>query len=195
MNSHSRPLRTLAATLATATLITGVPAQAAPSTARPTAISTTVSSDLVTYRDGVQDGGGHDIVRVALRSAPANTTEASVTLTFDEAPAAGDGQVIWFNLDADPRPEAVLTAYAYSEWQVARANGWNAEGININHKGCFTYRAKSKNVKVTFNPDCFAPASHVSVSAAGFHSDSKGSTLDYAPGKKKWTAQVDAHAF
>ena len=148
----------------------------------------------VVVKDGEQSGEGYDVKRVVLRSAAEEGRRASARIVFAETPDSGDAFLVWFDLDKDAKPDALLSAYAESEWWVARSKSWKKTGKGLTRSGCFALKNVDQGFVVRFDPHCLAHPKKVRVSVEGFGYDGDGVVdEDFAPGERGWSEPVRSY--
>ncbi len=149
------------------------------------------SAYTTTMKDGPNPGlgsPGSDVRRVRVYSAT-DYEPAVVSVRFAAEQRAGyDGISVWFNLDRDKRPEAVLHALAYSEYSINKTNSWTKTGKDILDKNCFQPDLSGDTATVEFTPNCFGQTKTMAISVSGDSYDGR----DYAPSRFKWSKRIRA---
>lgn len=103
---------------------------------------------------------------------------------------AYDGAIFWLNLDHDPKPNMVITAFTGSSVDWTKSNGWKGDR-NIT-KNCGLVTIAANKASLIFDPHCLGKSKKMQVSVATFRYDAAdgGLSYDYAPGKKMWTTRM-----
>lgn len=142
--------------------------------------------------DGVQSGEGYDVKRVRLASAVEGEKRAVVRVRFADTHEVGlDGVDVWFDIDRDKRPDAVLTAYPDSEYYLSEVDGWRDEGDEITDEGCVRARNRDDQFVIRFNPHCLATPKAFRVAVMGFRYDEEGYVArDWAPARRTLSKRV-----
>lgn len=153
------------------------PAQAAPPTER-------------TISDPVEPDLAYDIVSVTLSSAPAPGEMARVSVEHDRRVRTGDGLELWVDTDADRQPDLYLIGYAFSEYAVFKARGWDGRGRNISDRGCASLTMRGARSVVRFAPSCVGASTTFAVSVRSFVQGEPDATADHLPGPDRLTKKV-----
>lgn len=147
----------------------------------------------VTVDDGVESGAGWDLRRVEVGSAVRGGRDGVVRLVTARQPRVGQAYSVWFDLDRDARPDAVLTAYVDSEWSVRRARSWSRSGASLDRSGCFDLDGVRRGYRILVDPHCLARPRSFRVAAAGFRHDLRTGEVerrDWAPAPRTWGPRV-----
>ena len=180
--AHNRDMRRLLLpVLALALLATATPAAAAPPTER-------------TITDAVEPGKAYDVVSMTLTAAPAEGENAKLVVRHGRRVDTGDGIDVWFDTDGDRDPDLYLTGYAFSEYVVYKARGFDGHGRDISDRGCVKLRMTGKRSIVRFDPSCLAPSETFAVSVRSFVHGRPERTADKVPGPARLTKKVRSYA-
>lgn len=172
-----RRLGTLTAALVAAALaVSMAPAYAAPPTER-------------VVEDRAESRMAYDVLSVTLSAAPPGR-KAKVVVQHARRVAVGDGIDVWFDTDDDRKPDIYLTGYAFSEYAVFKARGWDGHGRDISNRGCISLKMVDRRSVIRFDPSCLAPSARFSVSVRSFVLDEPDDTVDHVPGKERLTKKV-----
>jgi hypothetical protein len=163
--------------LTTVLAATVAPASAAPPTER-------------TIKDAREPGKAYDIRTVTTTSAPSAEKKAKVVVEHDRRVHVGDGIDLWIDTDRDRVPDIYLTGYAFSEYAVYKARGWEGHGRDISDLGCATLRMRGVKSVVKVDPSCLAPSTRFSVSVRSFVQNRPERTADHVPGSERLTGAV-----
>jgi hypothetical protein len=166
--------RLLVPVLALAVLAIAGPAVAAPPTER-------------TITDATEQGKAYDVVSVTMKAAPSAGRKAQVTVVHARRVAVGDGIDFWVDTDDDRQPDLYLTGYAFSEFAVYKAHGFDGHGRDISDKGCATLKMIGTKSVIRFDPSCLAPSTRFAVSVRSFVQDRPAGTADNVPGADRLT--------
>jgi hypothetical protein len=172
--------RVLLTALVLAVLATAAPAAAAVPNER-------------TVADRAEPGKAYDVVSMTLTAAPAEGERAKVVVEHGRRVDTADGIDVWFDTDGDREPDIYLTGYAFSEYVVYKARGWDGHGRDISDLGCVSLRMTGKRSIVRFEPDCLAPSETFSVSVKSFVQDRPERTADKVPGVERLTKKVSSY--
>jgi hypothetical protein len=156
---------------------TAAPAVAAPPTQR-------------TIKDPVEPGKAYDILAVTLKSAPGEGRKAQVLVEHGRRVQVGDGLDLWIDTDDDRLPDLYVTGYAFSEYAVYKARGWDGHGRDISDRGCATLKMRGSRSIVRVDPSCLAPSTRFAVSVRSFVQDRPAATADNVPGSERLTKKV-----
>ncbi|GAB6986296.1 hypothetical protein JCM10369A_28200 [Nocardioides pyridinolyticus] len=143
-----------------------------------------------TIADAVEPGKAYDVVSVTLTAAAAEGKKASVVVRHHRRVDSGDGIDMWFDTDGDRSPDIYLTGYAFSEYAVYKARGFDGHGRDISDRGCVQLRMTGKRSVVRLDPGCLAPSETFSVSVRSFVHDQPRRTVDNVPGPDRLTKRV-----
>ena len=143
-----------------------------------------------TITDAVEPGKAYDVVSVTLTAAAAEGQKASVVVRHDRRVQVSDGIDMWFDTDGDRSPDLYLTGYAFSEYAVYKARGFDGHGREISDLGCVKLRMTGKRSIVRLDPSCLAPSETFSVSVRSFVHDQPERTADKVPGPNRLTKKV-----
>lgn len=157
------------------------PASAAPPTER-------------TITDAVEPGKAYDVVSMTLMSAPAEGKRAKLVVKHGRRVDTGDGIDVWLDTDGDRQPDLYLTGYAFSEYAVYKARGFDGHGRNISDRGCVRLRMTGTRSIVRFDPSCLAPSETFAVSVRSFVHNRPERTADKVPGPARLTKKVRSYA-
>lgn len=146
-----------------------------------------------TVEDPAENNKAYDIRSVTLMAA-AEGAKAKVVVVHGRRVAGGDGVSVWFDTDDDRLPDIFLTGYAFSEYAVYKARGWNGHGRDISSRNCVSLKMVGKRSVIRFDPSCLAPSARYSVSVRSFVQDEPESTVDYVPGSERLTKKVRSYA-
>ena len=147
-----------------------------------------------TITDARESGKAWDVVRVTLTAASAEGAKAKVVVRHTREADAGDGVEMWMDTDADAVPDLYLIGYAYSEYVLYRASGWDGHGRDISDRGCASMRITGKRTVVRFAPDCVGPSSSFAVSVRSSVQGRPARTADQVPGPDRLTKYVVSYA-
>ncbi|GAB3199866.1 hypothetical protein GCM10027062_17710 [Nocardioides hungaricus] len=147
-----------------------------------------------TIADRVEPRKAYDIVSTTLTAAPAAGKKAKVAVTHDRRVRSGDGVAFWFDTDGDRLPDIYLTGYAFSEYRVYKARGWDGRGREIGDRGCASLRMIGKKSIARLDPSCLAPSTTFSVSVRSFVQGEPERTVDRVPGVDRLTRRVRSYA-
>lgn len=172
--------RILVAVLALA-LLAAAPAAAAVPTER-------------TISDPVEPRKAYDVVSMTLTAAPTKSGRARVVVTHDRRVDTGDGINAWFDTDGDREPDIFLTGYAFSEYAVYKARGFDGHGRDISDLGCVRLRMTGTKSILRLDPSCLAPSETFSASVESFVNDQHTRTADRVPGPSRLTKKVRSYA-
>lgn len=167
--------------VALAVLAVAAPALAAPPTER-------------TITDAVEPGKAYDVVSITLKAAPAAGRKAQVTVVHARRVAVGDGIDFWVDTDDDRQPDLYVTGYAFSEYAVYKAHGWDGHGRDISDRGCARLTMTGLKSIIRFDPSCLAPSTRFAVSVRSFVQDRPARTADHVPGTDRLTKRVRSYA-
>ena len=142
-----------------------------------------------TVEDRAEPGKAYDVLSVTLTAAPPGR-KAKVVVEHARRVRVGDGIDIWFDTNDDRLPDIYLTGYAFSEYAVYKARGWDGHGRDISNRGCVSLKMVDRKSVVRFDPSCLAPSARFSVSVRSFVQDEPESTVDYVPGSERLTKKV-----
>lgn len=171
------PPAALAAALAAALLASAAPALAAPPTERSIA-------------DAAEPGKAYDILQVTMKSAPAEGRKALVVVDHDRRVQVRDGIDLWVDTDDDRLPDLYITGYAFSEYAVYKAHGWDGHGRDISDRGCASLKMRGTRSIFRVDPSCFAPSKRFAIAVRSFVQDRPDSTADTVPGPERLTKKV-----
>jgi hypothetical protein len=163
--------------LAAGLLGSATPAVAAPPTER-------------TVEDAREPGKAYDIRTVTMTSAARKGRKATIVVGYDRRVRVGDGLDVWIDTDRDRVPDLYLTAFAFSEYAVYKARGWDGHGRDISDRGCATLRMKGLTSMVRFDPSCLRPSTRFAVSVRSFVQGRPARTADHVPGRERLTRRV-----
>ena len=147
-----------------------------------------------TVTDAVEPRKAYDVVSMTLTAAPAEGEKAVVVVQHRRRVAVGDGIDAWFDTDGDRVPDIYLTGYAFSEYVVYKARGFDGHGRDISDRGCAKLRMTGKRSIVRLDPSCLAPSETFSVSVRSFVHDRPERTADKVPGPNRLTRKVLSYA-
>jgi hypothetical protein len=172
-----KPLVLPALVAVVALLAAAAPAVAAPPTHR-------------TIKDPLESGKAYDIRTVTMRSAVSAGRKAQVTVEHSRRVRVGDGIDLWIDTDDDRQPDLYLTGYAFSEYAVYKAHGWEGHGRDISGRGCATLRMRGTKSIVRVDPSCLAPSTRFAVSVRSFVQDRPAASADNVPGRERLSKKV-----
>lgn len=187
--------KTLLALISVVVLVPLPLASPADATSADARTSTRAASYAVTVKDDRMPGParGYDVTKVTMYSA-SDYEPAVVTIDFaTEQSTTGEGMSVWFNLDADNKPEAVLHAGAGSEYLVRKTSDWDDfDGKIITGRRCFVPDLSGSHATVSFTPYCFGKPTTMAVSVSGNASSADDYAQDFAPGEHRWSKRIQA---
>ena len=143
-----------------------------------------------TIQDAQEPGKAYDIVTVTMKSAASAGRKAQITVTHDRRVRVGDGIDLWIDTDDDRQPDLYLTGYAFSEYAVYKAHGWDGHGRDISDLGCATLTMRGPKSIVRVDPSCLAPSTRFAVSVRSFVQDSPPASADNVPGFQRLSKKV-----
>lgn len=172
-----KPLVLPALAVVAALALTAAPAVAAPPTER-------------TIQDAAEPGKAYDILTVTMKSAVSAGRKAQVTVEHGRRVRVGDGIDLWIDTDDDRQPDLYLTGYAFSEYAVYKARGWEGHGRDISDRGCATLRMRGAKSIVRVDPSCLAPSTRFAISVRSFVQDRPAASADNVPGRERLSKKV-----
>ena len=146
-----------------------------------------------TVTDAAEPGKAYDVLSLTLTAAPGEGERAKVVVLHDRRVATGDGINAWFDTDGDREPDLFLTGYAFSEYAVYKARGFDGHGRDISDLGCVQLRMTGKKSILRLDPSCLAPSDTFSVSVESFVHDRHARTADRVPGPHRLTKKVNSY--
>lgn len=161
-------------------LLAAVPATAAVPTER-------------TISDAVEPRKAYDVTSVRIAAAPKGG-RASIVVQHDRRVAVGDGIDVWIDTDGDREPDLYLTGYAFSEYALYKARGWDDHGRDLSDRGCASLKMARKKSVIRFDPSCLRASESFAVSVRSFAHDAPERTADHVPGVGLLTKRVLASA-
>ena len=173
---HVVPTVALAALLAAA----ATPAIAAPTTVR-------------TIDDAAEPGKAYDILTVTMTSAIEEGRKAKVVVGHDRHVRPDDGIDLWIDTNDDRVPDLYITGYAFSEYAVYKARGWDGHGRDISDRGCATLRMTATRSVMRFDPSCLEPSKRFAVSVRSFALDRPVGSADHVPGRERLSKRVRSY--
>ena len=178
MNKNSRPLRSLLAAGMVAALVLG------------TAPSANAAQVKRVVLDPVEPGKAYDIVKVVLKSQKTSTTNAKVVVKHGRVVEVGDSIDLWFNLDADAKPDVHLVGDSFSEYTVFQTTAFDDDGKDITKRDCMDLKMTGAKSIVLFDPKCLKAGPKFAVSVKSSRFDKPAGKADYVPAAKKFTKKV-----
>lgn len=151
-----------------------------------------------TVKDPAEEKVSTDIKKVRLTSATRNHEFASVVLTRRGANKSGDTYATMLNLDGDKQPDMLITGTYTSSYEVYKMKTWTKPVKDITAKKCAEVYSFDTFMEFVFNPDCLGESKKMQVSATSWNESvinedpSDLSSVDYAPGKKKWSQKIQS---
>lgn len=140
--------------------------------------------------DAVEPAKAWDVVSLTLRSAKSQAARAKVVVQHDRRARTGDGMEVWIDTDTDGSPDLYLAGYAYSEYAVYRARGWEGHGRDISDRACAAMRITGKRSVILFAPSCVDESTSYAVSVRSSVQDRPSRTADSVPGLERLTKYV-----
>lgn len=171
-----------------------LPALALALLAAPLAPAAAAVPDERTVTDRAEPRKAYDVTSVTLTAAPAEGRRAKVVVEHGRRVDTGDGIDVWFDTDGDREPDIYLSGYAFSEYVVYKARGWDDHGRDIGNRGCVSLRMTGTKSIVRFEPDCLAPSETFAVSVKSFVQGRPERTADRVPGPERFTKRVRSTA-
>jgi hypothetical protein len=174
------PVLGLAATLA----LIGA---AAPALAAPPPTSRVIT-------DATEPRKAYDVVQLTMSAAPSEGRKAKVVVEHDRRVRVGDGIDVWVDTDDDRLPDLYLTGFAFSEYAVYKARGWDGHGRDISDRGCATLKMRGTKSIVRVDPSCLHPSRRLAVSVRSFVQGRPERTADHVPGAERLTRKIASYA-
>ena len=144
------------------------------------------AADVESFRDGRTTKGSMDIHRVSVVNEKRLQVRIKVANLQKEI---GPSAAAWLDTDPDRKgPEFFIGSGLYqSDWQITRADGWQAEGDALACPVDQRLRYADDVITWTTGPACLGSYDEVRVSVE----TSDGDTRDFSPARHRWHRWID----